>query len=260
MRQVTLNMLRGGINRLRVKGGPSPNVLYDLENGYVTAANTAENRPGTVNDATLPAGTKGLCAFDDGLVVFSHTNPGAMPAGYTCEIVTHPTNPTLALHDIHFAGPFLGALYVVAEFAGGDTFHYWLQRRSVWSASKTYGFGDLVEPTVPNGFAYRATRLNPAGVKWAPNVPRAIGNKVEPTVFNGYEFTVTAVAGSAPKSGATEPNWPTQSGATVYEDTDIGTPTGSGTGTLAPPTTALPTDVEDRYGSDIAGGFFKRVL
>jgi hypothetical protein len=257
-RPVVLNTLKGGINRLRVKGGASQQVLYDLLNGYVTADNSIESRPGTENHATLPTGTKGLCAFDGGFVVFASSDPGAMPSGYTCEILTHPTAPGTALLDIHFAGPMLGYLYVVAEFADEETFHYWLQRRDDWAALTAYNLGDVVEPTTPNGYAYRATRLNPAGVLWAPNVPRAMGDRIEPTTANGFVYEVTAVAGASPKSGATEPDWPAEDGATVIEDTDI-TPTApAGTGVTDVDLT-LPPSIEDRYSGTMGGYLIRGV-
>lgn len=248
----------GGINRLRQKGGVSRTVLYDLLNGYITGDDSAESRPGTVNHATLPAGTKGLCAFEGAMVVFASSDPGAMPSGYTCEILTHPTTPGTALLEIHFAGPMLGYLYVVAEFADAQVFHYWLQRRDDWAAETSYGLGDVVEPSVPNGYAYRATRLNPPGVLWAANVPRSIGDRVEPTTANGFVYEVTAVAGASPKSGATEPDWPTEDGSTVIEDTDL-TPTATtGTGSTTADTT-LPPSVEERYAGTLAGGFIRGV-
>jgi hypothetical protein len=223
----------------------------------VTADSSAESRPGTVNYATLPAGTKGLCAFEGGLVVFASSDPGAMPAGVTCEILTHPTAPGTALLDIHFAGPFLGYLYVVAEFADEQVFHYWLQQRDDWTSETTYGLGDVVQPTVPNGYAYRATRLDPAGVTWAPNVTRTLGDVVEPTTFNGYQFTVTDTQGSAPKSGDTEPTWPESDGATVYEDTDLSANAPAATGSTDGGTTTLPPSIQDRYAGTLAGGFIR---
>lgn len=241
----------GGINRLRQKGGVSRTVLYDLVNGYITADDSAESRPGTETHATLPSGTKGLMAFDGGLVVFSH-EAKAVPSGYTCEIVIHPTEPTTALLDIHFAGPFLGYPYVVAEFADGATYHYWLQRRSTWEAETAYGLGDVVEPTVPNGYAYRAKRLGAPAVVWAPDVPRVVGDRVEPTEPNGFIYEVTDVTGASPRSGDTEPTWPEQDGATVYEDTDL-TPAGTVTLGVADPSATLPDDVIERYGTGYAG-------
>lgn len=246
-RAVALNALKAGIDRQRNKGGADPGSLYDLENAYVTLAGTLVSRPGTTEVAELPAGTHGLCAFEGAMVVFAIAARTPMPAGYTCEIIVHPTAPTTEILEIHYAGPFLGYLYVVVEFVGGDVFHYWLQARDAWEAETVYQLGELVEPTVRNGFAYKAHRLTPPGVVWAPNVPRTVGDVVEPTTPNGYEYEVIDTIGSAPRSGATEPEWPTEEGATISEDTDLSQPT--------PPTpggddgdTRLPQDVIDRYG------------
>ncbi len=61
-RIVTLNAAKGGINRLRVKGGADPSTLYDLVNGYVDQAGVLCSRPGTENTVVLPGGaTKGMC-------------------------------------------------------------------------------------------------------------------------------------------------------------------------------------------------------
>lgn len=249
-RVVSLNAAKGGINRQRVRGGADPSTLYDLENGYVDASGVIRSRPGTVNTVTLPAGTKGLCAYAGKLIVFSHTAktiPASTPT-VECEIVINPDNPALEIHEIHHAAPFLGFLYVVAEFSDGSVWHYWLQSVSAWAANSTYGFGALVQPSIPNGFSYKATRLGSAAPAWTPNVPRALNDVVEPTVANGYRYTVTSVDGADPRSGAVEPTWPAASGATVIEDTSYGDG-----GTVTPPTdatsTTLPAEVEDRYSN-----------
>lgn len=244
-RSQSLNALKSGINRLRVKGGADPSSLYDLVNGYVTISGTCESRPGTQRDAVLPAGTIGLFSFGGQLVVCSIAAK-TMPAGYSCEIVVHPTDPTLELEYLHFAGPFLGAAYIAAEFVNGDVFHYWLQHRDPWFANTSYRLGDLVEPSTPNGYFYKAHRLGDPGKVWEPNVARAVGDVVEPTSPNGFEYEVIDTLGAAPRSGDSEPAWIAEDGAIVYEDTDLdSTPdtnptSGSGTATL-------PPEVIDRY-------------
>lgn len=246
-RTVALNALKQGINRLRDKGGADPESLYDLENGYVTLSGTIQSRPGTTAHATLPAGTKGLCAFDGALVVFSNAAK-TVPAGYSCEIIISPDDPALEVYEIHYAGPFLGYLYVAAEFTDGHVYHYWLQRRDAWQASTNYKLGDVVEPTVRNGYAYRAHRLGDPAVVWAANAPRAIGDVVEPTTPNGFEYTVIDTIGTSPRSGTVEPDWPAEDGATINEDADLTAGTATTTGTTTPSTTTVPADTLDRYG------------
>jgi len=253
MRTLTLNGVDGGISRLRNKGGAKPTELYDLLNGYVDASGAAVSRPGTEEITyALPAGaTKGMCAFDGGLTVFSHaaqTLPSTTPA-LTCEILPHPTAPGTPIAEIHFAGPFLGHLYVVPEFADGLVRHYWLQSWGDWAANTVYNLGAVVEPTVLNGYAYKATRGDSPSQPWAPNIPRAIGDVVEPTAYNGYKYVVVDVIGANPTSGALEPLWPTIENATVIEEVDGATvlaPEGTDIGDIDE---TLPPDVAARYAN-----------
>ncbi|MGY5921346.1 hypothetical protein ACS9ZL_08370 [Stenotrophomonas africana] len=248
-RIVTLNAAKGGINRLRVKGGADPATLYDLVDGYVDQAGVLRSRPGTENTVVLPTNaTKGMCAYDGKLIVFSHT-PQTIPAStpsVDCEVLRHPSLPEMPIKEIHFAGPFLGYLYVVPEFENGEVFHYWLQRGSTWEPGKIYLPGSLVAPTNPNGIAYQLDSGTEQFEVWLKNLARAVGDKVVPTTDNGYYYTVTDAFGPAPRSGATEPSWPTSPGATVFEDSDVANPApipGEQSGNQLPP------DVTDRYGS-----------
>lgn len=252
-RIVTLNTAKGGINRLRVKGGANPSTLYDLVDGYIDQAGVVQQRPGTANRADLPpSATKGMCAYDGKLVVFSHV-PRVMPSSSPvteCEVLKHPSEPDLPLKEIHFAGPFLGYLYVAAEFENGHVFHYWLQRGSTWQPGKIYLPGALVIPSGPNGIAYQLDSGTETIAAWVKNVARQLGNVVVPTVDNGYKYTVTDAFGPAPRSGAIEPNWPVSPGATVFEDSDVANPApvlaenAGGT---------LPPSIVDRYKSGSSG-------
>lgn len=255
MRDAPLTVLKGGINRLRTKGGARADSLYDLLNGYLTEDGTVHVRPGTRRHAILDSATKGLVYYNGSRHTFASESV-SVPSGYTLHVLFHPDyDPDsdepeqYVLERIHFAEPFLGFLYVVAEFADGNIFHYWLQTGGTWEADTVYRSGDVVEPTVPNGLTYRATRLGAALPSWAPNVARVDGDQIEPTVYNDFYYTVVDTAGATPQSGTTEPTWPTEEGAQVSEDTD-GT-LGSAPTTTSPPDTQEPTsDVRDRYRRD----------
>lgn len=250
-----LTVIKGGINRERTKGAARPDVLYDLLNAYVSSENTVKVRPGTFRRANLTAATKGLCAFDGSKHVFA-TEVVQVPFGYTLHVLTHPmfdggTENAFPLKKIHFAAPFLGFLYVVAEFDVGDVatdsvFHYWLQISGAWEANKIYHAGDIIEPTVPNGLAYQAGRLSAPNISWAPSVARTIGDVIEPTVYNDFFYTVVDTQGSNPASGTVEPIWPTEDGAQIVEDTDAdAAPPQSVT---VPPDQRPVSEVTDRYG------------
>lgn len=220
LRQVNLGPLKAGITRLRDKGGASPESLFDLLNGYVDASGAPTSRGGTPVDLTLPEGTKGLCAFEGKKHVFAleAIDPGS--AEYVVDILVHP-DPEFAgtLTEVHFARPFLGFLYVVAEFSDGDVFHYWLQSAGSWQADTMYLRDAIVEPTTPNGLAYQASGgENPPS--WQPSTTYAVGDSVQPTVYNGWKYTVIEADGDNPSSGTSEPVWPTSDGAQVIEDVD----------------------------------------
>lgn len=227
MREIALTADEG-LNLLRLKGPARARSFYELTNCYRTADKTVKARPGTFRDASLPVGTIGLTAFQDKLHVFASTSVDLTGFDdYQLNILLHPTNPTAILTEIHFAEPFLGALYIVAEFIPAGIFHFWLQEAEEWEASTEYSSGEFVEPTTPNGFVYRATRLGDPFQAWAPGVPRTEGNSssieasvVEPTVYNEYYYTVVDTQGDNPISGTIEPVWPTNTGAQVIENTD----------------------------------------
>lgn len=237
MSSIELNMLKGGINRLRTKGGVDPSSLYDLLNGYVDQNGNAVSRPGTHRIVALPAGTKGLCAFHGTLVVFSNVAV-TIDTMFRCEVLTDPNDATQPIKTIHFAAPFMGFLYVVAEFGNGDVYHFWLQSSGAWSADHVYMEGDIVEPTVPNGIAYEATGDDhPAA--WQPSKQYAVGDEVQPTVYNGFKYRLIEADGENPSSGQTEPTWLMTEGALVYEDMD--------TTTAPPPADNNGTPGDGRY-------------
>jgi len=249
MREVPLTTVKGGINRLKTKGGARGDSLYDAVNCYRTEAGTVKRRPGTLRVATLDSATKGLVAFDGARHTFA-AQTVEVPDGYVLHVITHPSatpDAPIAISLIHFAEPFLGFLYVVAEFVNGDVFHYWLQLTGTWSANTIYRNGDIVEPTVPNGLAYRATRFGPAYPSWTPRTPKSVGDTIEPTVYNDYYYTVIDAIGSNPATGDTEPTWPQVEAAQVVEDTE-GVLDASGSVT-APPANQPTSGVSDRYSN-----------
>jgi hypothetical protein len=262
VRQFALTTAKGGINRQRDKGGASPDTLYDLVNGYVTQTNSIRPRPGSRRAYTLPEGTKGMCAFREKLHVFSADVVASSDPMVVIDVLRHPESGSLLpLKEIHFAAPFLGFLYVVAEWLNGEVFHYWLQETGTWQANHMYLEGEVIQPTIPNGYAYQVTRLNPAAPLWKANEPRTVGDIVEPTTANGFQFEVVDTAGLNPASGATEPAWVAEDGALTYEDV-----TGNSGGTTTPPdsTPTVPPSVEDRYGTGVnanrEGGIDRRSI
>lgn len=239
MRREVLTTVKGGITRLRTKGAALKDTLYDLLNGYITAARTVKVRPGTFLTETLPAGTVGLVAFEGNLHVFASSLVSSIPSGYVLDVLRSPDGD-FAITTIHFAEPFMGALYVAAEFSDGGIYHFWVRSAADWEADTEYDLHELVQPATPDGFVYKATRLGAPYPGWTPAAPRAVDDIIEPTTYSGYYFKVISVVGDEPKSGDSEPIWPTNAGETIIEDTE-----GASTPDATPPTpVSPPPDVE----------------
>jgi len=250
MRTETLTAIKGGLNRLRTKGAALNDSLYDLLNGFVTTEKTVKVRPGTLLSHTIQAGTIGLVGWGGKFHVFASSDvAGLDTTNFELHVLRAPDGSALA--KIHFAEPFLGALYVAAEFADGDTYHFWLQAAADWAANTYHDLHDLVQPTSNSTYVFRATRLGAPYPAWTPSTPRAVGDKVEPTTYNGLYFEVTSVVGTNPRSGTTEPNFNVEVGATVVESVDgtLATPDPTPIEPTPPPTSGGGGGSSDRYVS-----------
>ena len=249
MRAVSLVGLSQGINRLRVKGGASPKGLYDLVNGYLNQEGVVVPRPGTIRTETLNGNTVGLASIDGIFHVFSIT-PQAVPSGYANDVLVNPTDNATALSKIWFAKPFMGFLYVVAEFADSSIYHYWLQNGGSWAADTVYMNTSIVEPSTPNGYAYQATRDTTPNPTWSEVSVVAVNDIVEPTEYTGYAYKATAVAGTNVHTGSVEPSWPTKNGAQIQEFGDFRATTSSpSTGSSAATgSSSVDPTITDRYG------------
>lgn len=173
--------------------------------------------------------TKGLARYTAGFTPPTQPFLGSLT-------LTYNNSAPFPLKEIHFSAPYLGGIYVVAEFnvtdstllaEFGSVFHYWIQssvggdNSNEWSANTDYQIGDVVIPTAPNGLTYIASRLLPSNPLWTANTLETVGNIVEPTTPNGFKFTATATLGATPTTGGTEPTWPTTDGATVLENSSL---------------------------------------
>lgn len=167
------------------------------------------------------------------------------------------------LKEIHFAQPFMGFLYIVAEFdvsqapaaaALGSVFHYWVQTSGEWEADTIYQPGQIISPTVPNGFQYMAVRLSPINPVWTPNTKVIEGTTIEPSSPNGFYYTVTVADGDNPQTGPIEPTWPTDEGGTVIENTTIAGNDVVATPAPQPSATAPSAGVGGKYTNPYSGG------
>lgn len=241
MRRYALEIQKTGINRLRTKGGASPEALYDFTNARVDTAGGLGPRGGLVDDATLPAGTVGLYGFKGKLHVFASAPVTVANTKYQVNILRHPTNPSVrTLAKVHYCHPMLGRLYVAAEFDDGSTYHYWVTNVSSWQASHVYAYLQQVQPVVINGFVYEASNAATTQA-WAKAETIIVNDERQPTTYTGYKFKAVAVAGAAPvRTSDVEPTWPATEGTQVVEYSYGGAPTSTtppsqGTGGLRDP-------------------------
>jgi hypothetical protein len=259
MQSLPLTTLRGGINRLKIKGGANAQWLYDLTNAYITQAGTVVPREGTIRNATLNSSTAGLAAFNGQLNVFSIPQE-TVPSGYVDNRLMPPaTSAATSISKIWFAKPFMGFLYVVAQFNTGEIYHYWLQSNGPWAANTVYMTGAIVTPLAsPNGLAYQAVQDVATPSVWTPQTLIAVNQLISPTTYTGYQYKAIAVEGTSPHTGSTEPVWPVTINAVIQEFGDFDTSTSdSGVTNPAAGTGAQPlgANITDRYGdsSEIAG-------
>lgn len=207
-----------GINLMRNKGGASPSSLFDLKNGWITSKRTIKARPGSAAHLTFPAGTKGCVGFEGKFHTFSHAAvAGTVDSRVVVNIIKHPSGGAATLSKVHRAFPFLGRLYVVAEFSDGVVQHYWIEKPKAWVGATVYPYASIVQPTTPNGFYYEVLTRDTTPA-WQANVVVAAGDKRQPRTINGFRYVVASVGGVAPiRTGNTEPEWPTKDGETVTE-------------------------------------------
>lgn len=222
-----------GMSVLRVKGGASGKGLQLLKNGWITSARTMQARPGSVLDRVMPPGTHGVIGFSDMLHTFSEAPVAHSDPMVDVDILLHPTGGSAAIKEIHESFVFLGRLYVVAEFDDGVVQHYYLEDPAAWTAETAMQEGQVIQPTVPNGYYYENLTASTVPA-WQSNVVVAAPESRQPTTANGLRYQVVATTGNPPAyTGNTEPTWPLVVGGQVVErryitDT-VQTPPGSST-------------------------------
>jgi len=219
----TTNNFSMGIDRFRNQSPPKDGTFFDLVNCYLTPGHSIKRRPGFTKDQALAA--MGLTSYGGKLHTFyTGADPGSNALVQTHPLVC-PDGSGSALSKVYFCAPLNGFLYVVAGFANGKTFHFYLDDSSpahgLWAANTHLIHGAIRAPTVPNGFHYQVTS-NPADPNWTPNMAVTAGATfVKSAKGDGYRYKATAVvlpAGVAQAyTGNVEPKWPHVAGQTVVE-------------------------------------------
>ena len=250
------------MTRLRSKGGASPESLWELYNGYVNASKIPQQRPSSIWKFQVPVGSKGL-VFHKGVFYTFTALAVAAVAGSTNLVLRHPNGGFGGtIKQIHFAQPFMGYLYVVAEFNAFATIpsiivHYWLQKPAKWLPNQRYNVNDMVQPAgAANGLYYVALQGKSPLPAWTPALRHKIGDGIQPTVYNGFVYYAIAIngkyaiagAGLEAPSGLVEPTWPTELNATVLEGASGAINTNPNPAPTPPD--AIPPGMRDGTGDD----------
>ncbi|MGH3632698.1 MAG: hypothetical protein ACRDTS_01075, partial [Mycobacterium sp.] len=214
-----------GIDRNRNLSPPRDGTLYDLVNAYLTPGHTLKRRPGFKKDQALTG--IGIVSWNGKLHAFySGVDPGSNALIQTHKLVCADGSGS-ALTTIYLAEPLFGYLYVVAGFANGKTYHYYLDNGGsaapTWTANTQHKFADVISPTTPNGLRFWATSVV-TGSAWTAATAVALNDVHQPSKPNGFTYKATALAGPAGfaafKTGKSEPKWPKVIGQTVVEDVE----------------------------------------
>jgi hypothetical protein len=214
-----------GIDRNRNLSPPRDGALYDLVNAYLSPGHTLKRRPGFKKQQALSG--IGMVSWNGKLHTFySGADPGSNALIQTHRLVCADGSAS-ALSIIYLAQPLLGYLYVVAGFANGKTYHYYLDNGSanvpLWTANTQFKLGDMVTPTTANGLRFVALSVV-TGSTWTAASAVALNDVRQPSKPNGFTYKATALTGPAGftnfKTGKTEPKWPKAIGQTVVEDVE----------------------------------------
>lgn len=125
MGTIWLKDFKGGLDTRRMPVTLQGGAAIRAKDGHVTRGGEFEQRAAFVKEYDLPEGlTVGLGYGQNGLYVFGHSAPPAMPKGVTYQRLQHPDGTTPIFRLLSF-DLFAAKIYAVAEFTDGTIYHYY---------------------------------------------------------------------------------------------------------------------------------------
>jgi hypothetical protein len=181
---VVIDGFRSGLDKRRHELAAPPGVLTNCINMAVTRGGDLETRKGLGPHGTLPAGTHGLHALGDLLVVFTTASVSGLPPGVVQRVVPHPTAPSTPIKRVLCAESFGGDVYAIIEYDDGKVYHWWGEVRVT-------ELDDLLKPIASNADVLNALA---AQLQSNPNVASATvsGNTLTVTMADKAEHTAAA--------------------------------------------------------------------
>lgn len=117
----------GGLNTVKLPETSTGGILIRANNGHITRGGEFEKRAKIEKLTGDLAGSVGLAHDAASLVVFGHSAsaPINLPAGVTYQRLVNPTDLNIALTQIHSWDLYAGKIYVSAEFADDQVYHFY---------------------------------------------------------------------------------------------------------------------------------------
>lgn len=113
-----------GMDRRRPRYAGVPGTLWDAENVVLSRGGDIERAKAFVATYTLPSNTFGLAELNGRVYVFGSADlAGSMPPGVEYQRLVAPSSP--AMTRVLSVEKFDGKLYVVAEYADGNRYHFY---------------------------------------------------------------------------------------------------------------------------------------
>lgn len=113
-----------GLDRRRPRVAGVPGTLWNLKNAHISRGGDIERAKKFVAKHSLPENTFGLGIIREQLYVFgSVSTPSGMPIGVEYQRLQAPSSA--AMTSVLDVKAFDGKLYVIAEFADGNVYHFY---------------------------------------------------------------------------------------------------------------------------------------
>lgn len=183
MPYLAIDSFSAGMDRRRKRVAGVPGSLWTLKDAHITRGGDIERRKRFVTAYSLPAGSYSLAGIRSQPYTFGSADLAATtPLGVQYQRLQAPSTPAMTM--VLDAKPFQGKLYVIAEYADGNVYHF-------YDGTRVSDWDNVVAPTADDVAERLAQKLNRSSAVRA----KAFGATVEITArVPGTAFTI---AGSA---------------------------------------------------------------
>ena len=183
MAYLSISDFKFGLDRRRPRVAGVPGTLWNIKNAHLTRGGDIERSKKFVAIYNLPAGTHGMSQVGGQIYVFGSADlAGSMPVGVQYQRLQSPSGA--AMSAVISARTFDRRLYVIAEYADGNIYHFYDGSRVTQLDALSDSNSNLAAVA-----AYLADRINTR----SDVVATAFGNSITVrAIVPGTAFTMTA--------------------------------------------------------------------